>query len=154
MIDMSFNLGLQRLHEILVSNSRSELEEAVLEAVLLYSKCTIAKDPADKLVYILVGLESILIKDRNEPITDNLSHRIAFLVGRDLSERKNIVRSIKDAYKLRSDFVHHGASIESLDVLRKFMEIAWQVVLSLIGATLQLKTRKELLDYLDDKRLS
>ena len=154
MIDTSFNLGLQRLHEILISNSRSEFEEAVLEAVLLYSKCTIAKDPADKLVYILVGLESILIKDRNEPITDNLSHRIAFLVGRNLSERKNIIRSIKDAYKLRSDFVHHGASIESLDVLQKFMEIAWQVVLSLIGATRQLKTRKDLLDYLDDKRLS
>ena len=34
MIDTSFNLGLQRLHEILVSNSKSELEKAVLEAVL------------------------------------------------------------------------------------------------------------------------
>ena len=72
-IDMSFELGLQRLHEMLVSNSRSELEEAVLEAILLYSKCTIAKDPADKLVYILVGLESILIKDANKELKTSRS---------------------------------------------------------------------------------
>ena len=152
--DNSFHLGLHRLHEMLVSNSRSDLEEAVLEAVLLYSRCTIAKEPTDKLVYILVGLESILLKDSNEPITQNLSDRIAFLVGRNLQQRKDIVQSTKRAYKLRSDFVHHGASIESLEILRKFMEIAWRVILALIGSTRQLRTRQELLDHLDDKRLS
>ena len=75
-------------------------------------------------------------------------------MGRDLSGRKNIVRSIKGAYKLRSDFVHHGASIESLDVLREFMEIAWHAIRVLICTTRQWKTRKELLDHLDDKLLS
>ena len=153
-IDNSFSLGLRRLHEMLVSNSMSDLEEAVLEAVLLYSRCTIAKEPADKLVYILVGIESILLKDSNEPITQNLSDRIAFLVGRDLQQRRDIVQSTKKAYKLRSDFVHHGASIESLEILQKFMEIAWHVILALIGSTRQLKTRQELLDHLDDRRLS
>ena len=153
-IDNSFHLGLHRLHEMLVSNSRSDLEEAVLEAVLLYSRCTIAKEPTDKLVYILVGLESILLKDSNEPITQNLSDRIAFLVGRDLQQRRDIVQSTKKAYKLRSDFVHHGASIESLEILQKFMEIAWYVILALIGSTHQFRTRQELLDHLDDKRLS
>ena len=152
--DNSFHLGLHRLHEMLVSNSRSDLEEAVLEAVLLYSRCTIAKEPTDKLVYILVGLESILLKDSNEPITQNLSDRIAFLVGRDLQQRRDIVQSTKKAYKLRSDFVHHGASIESLEILQKFMDIAWRVILALIDSTRQLRTRQELLDHLDDKRLS
>ena len=153
-IDNSFHLGLHRLHEMLVSNRRSDLEEAVLEAVLLYSRCTTAKEPTDKLVYILVGLESILLKDSNEPITQNLSDRIAFLVGRDLQQRRDIVQSTKKAYKLRSDFVHHGASIESLEILQKFMEIAWNVMLALIGSTRQLRTRQELIDHLDDRRLS
>ena len=153
-IDESFRSGLHRLHEILVSKNRSDLEKAVLEAVLLYSRCTISKDPADKLVYILVGLESILLKDSSEPITHNLSDRIAFLVGRDLQQRRNIVQSVKEAYKLRSSFIHHGASIESLEILQKFMQIAWYVVLALIDSTRQLKTRQELLDGLDDKRLS
>lgn len=153
-IDYSFKIGLQRLHDILIANKRSELDEAVLEAVLLYSRCTVAKEPTDKLVYILVGLESILLRDPNEPVTQSLSERIAFLVARDLEKRKQVVQAIKKAYKLRSDFLHHGASFESLEILRQLMEIAWNAVRGLIGSTCELKTRKELLDYLDDQRLS
>ena len=153
-IDDSFKIGLQRLHDILISNKRSELDEAVLEAVLLYSRCTIAKDPADKLVYILVGLESILLKDPNEPVTQSLSERIAFLVASDLEKRKGVVQAIKKAYKLRSDFLHHGASFQSLEILRQLMEIAWYAVLALIGSTCELNTRKELLDHLDDQKYS
>ena len=55
-IDDAYKIGLERVHEILLSENRSDLEQVVLEALLLYSRCTIAKDPADKLVYILVGL--------------------------------------------------------------------------------------------------
>ncbi|MCY3738629.1 MAG: HEPN domain-containing protein [Gemmatimonadaceae bacterium] len=153
-IDDAYRIGLERVHEILLSENRSDLEQVVLEALLLYSRCTIAKDPADKLVYILVGLESVLLKDPNESIAQNLSERIAFLIARDLPKRKEIVQTTRDAYRIRSDFIHHGASPESLDTLREFMEIAWYSALALIGATRTLKSRGALIAELDDRRLS
>lgn len=153
-IDMVFQLGLRRIHEILISENRTELENAVLESAILYSKCTTVKDPADKLIYILVGLESMLLKDSNESIVQNISERIAFLIGHNLEERRTIVKVIKKAYELRSRFLHHGASVEDLQILQEFMIMGWKAELALIGSTSQMKIREELLSHLDDLRLS
>ena len=122
-IDDSFKLGLQRLHGILISNNRSELEEAVLEAALLYSRCTISKEPADKLVYILVGLESILLKDPNESVTQNLSERIAFLVAGDLEKRKKSCRLSKEPTSCALNFYITVLHL----ILWKFSESLWKL---------------------------
>ena len=153
-IDEAFKIGLGRLHEILISDNRSDLEDYVLEACLLYSRCTIAKEPADKLIYLMVSLESILIKDSNEPISQNLSDRMAFLFDETPKRRKYIAKVIREAYKLRSKFMHHGDSIESMDSLKEIMNLAWHAIRVLIALTGEMKTREELFDWLENRRLS
>jgi len=57
---------------------------------LIYSRNSIATDISDKLLFVLVALESMLLKDSNEPLQKNIGERMAFLVGDSAQSRKVI----------------------------------------------------------------
>ena len=75
------------------------------DALLIYSRNSVAITPADKLVYILVGLESVLIRNSNEPLGKNIGERMAFLVGDSVDSRKAVLANVDEIYKLRSSFI-------------------------------------------------
>ena len=56
---------------------------------------------ADKLVYILASLESILLKNDSEPIQKNLGERMAFLIGPTVEARKTIIANVVETYARR-----------------------------------------------------
>ncbi len=60
----------------------------------------------DRLIDYMIGLESIYLPDGQDELTFRLSLRIAFLMGKDVAERKDIFRFIKKMYHLRSKLVH------------------------------------------------
>jgi hypothetical protein len=59
---------LDRLHKLAANQERTDFEQTVYDALLIYSRNSVAITAADKLVYILVGLESVLIRNSNEPL--------------------------------------------------------------------------------------
>jgi hypothetical protein len=145
---------LEKLHGFASDNSSTELRKALFEALLIYSKNTLTLDLAEKLVFVLVSLESLLLRDSSEPIQGNLAERLAFLCGETLEERKEIVAITKKAYALRSQFVHHGRGIEDVDALDKFLLIAWQALANLISNFKNFARREDLISYLNDRRLA
>jgi hypothetical protein len=153
-IDDLYLAGLSILDKLLGLSKRSQFQEKLLEALILYSRSAISKDLADKLVYILVALESIFLRNSSEPIQQNLGERIAFLIGDSLEKRKRIIKVTRDTYTLRSCFVHHGRSIDNLETMKEFMEYAWQAIVSLIHQSNSVSTVDALLDMLDDRKLS
>jgi hypothetical protein len=153
-IDDLYLAGLSILDKLLGLSKRSQFQEKLLEALILYSRSAISKDLADKLVYILVALESIFLRNSSEPIQQNLGERIAFLIGDSLEKRKRIIKVTRDTYTLRSGFVHHGRSIDNLETMKEFMEYAWQAIVSLIHQSNSVSTVNALLDMLDDRKLS
>ena len=116
-IDFHLKFGLEILSDLLIKDNKSQFEKVSLEAFFIYSRCTTVKDPADKLVYILVALESLFLKNNTEPIQQNLAERIAFLIEKTVEGRMKIIKEVKNAYEIRSSFVHHGASIEDYEAL-------------------------------------
>lgn len=153
-IDDLYSAGLSILDNLLGLSKRTQFQEKLLEALILYSRSAISKDIADKLVYILVALESILLRNSSEPIQQNLGERIAFIIGDSLEKRKRIIKVTRDTYTLRSCFVHHGRSIDNLETMREFMQYAWQAIVSLIHQSNSVSTVNALLDVLDDRKLS
>jgi hypothetical protein len=145
---------LEKLHDLASDNSSTELRRALFEALLIYSKNTLTLDPAEKLVFVLVCLESLLLLDSSEPIQGNLAERLAFLCGETLEERKEVVAITKKAYALRSQFVHHGRGIEDVDTLDKFLFFAWQALANLIGDLNSFTRREDLISYLNDRKLA
>jgi hypothetical protein len=59
------------------------------DALLLYSRNSTASETTDKLVFVLVSLESMLPKDANEPISKNIGERMAFLVGNSVERAES-----------------------------------------------------------------
>jgi hypothetical protein len=128
--------GLPEFSRILEKTDRNDLEEKIVTSVLWFAKATdIVRftqinresfddmrgrklprkrvqaelmNPYDRLVKLMISLETLLIFDTSEPIRSNLAERVALLVGRDYDTRKNIVKFIKHMYNYRCSIVHHG----------------------------------------------
>ena len=120
-----------------------------LAALVLYSRNLFEDHLADRLVDILVALESILLKNDNESIASNLKQRLARLVGTSEDSRQAIIKNVGAIYKLRSGYLHHGYGIEDMDALQEFMVNVWSGFLVLILEPKIPDTRQELLNMLD-----
>lgn len=148
---------LDALVTALFEEEPTAFAEEVKSALVLYSQSALKPTPADKLLTVLIPLESLLLKSQTEPIIDHIAVRLALAVGQTLDERKRIVKVAKDAYALRSAYVHHRKSIEKiddLDTLREFMIYAWRFFLGLGAEAGSYQERAEYLESLDDLKLT
>jgi hypothetical protein len=142
---------LQHLIALFGAQERSDFQRRLFDALLIYSRNNIAKEPADKLIFCLVAIESMLLKDPSEAIQDNIAERMAYLLGGTTEERLEIVSLVKDTYAIRSKFVHHGQRPTDMDTLARFMMKAWLLFIHLLLNMSTVKTKDEMIETL--KRL-
>lgn len=146
--------GFDNVSELLTLERGSKFQDVLLDAVLLYSRGTREKDLAGRLVYTLVALESVLLRNDTEPIQQNVGERMAFLIADTVEKRKAAIRNLKDAYALRSRFVHQGHTIDELETVRSFVLDAWVLFLELAKASRKYDTKEQLIDHLEAMKLS
>jgi hypothetical protein len=146
--------GLLDLLHALSSNHTSDFRRQLYDALLLYSRNSTASETADKLVFVLVSLESLLLRDSNEPIAKNIGERMAFLIGASVEERKAIVQNVDATYRIRSKFIHHGDSVEDSEVIERFFEYAWQCFHALLHQIDDVAAKSDLLETLENRKLS
>lgn len=102
------------LYQIIVNKMPKNIQIAIDRFNRSYERY----ESVDTLLDIIIGLESLL-KVSSE-ITYRISNRIAFLIGKDETEREEIFSFIKDAYSIRSRIVHGDYdSIEDTPVWKK-----------------------------------
>jgi hypothetical protein len=153
--DLASSPGLaNRLSELAAEPSKIPFRQNLYDALLIYSRNSVAIEPADKLIFILVAVESMLLRNSNEPIGQNIGERMAFLIGNSLETRKAIVANVDEVYRLRSSFIHHGNSISDLEVLSTFMLNAWTCFVNLLGNADHFQTKDALISALEDRKLS
>jgi hypothetical protein len=150
--------GLDVASDLLMRKDKTDFQQKLLAALLQYSKNCLSRDASDKLVNILVALESVILRDENEPLGKNIGERMAALIGSTVDERKRILSNVAKTYGLRSAFVHHGKriSLDELQTLKDFMMNAWGSLAALIdlhhkNPTL---TRDQFFADLEERRLS
>jgi len=146
--------GLETLSALLRSNALTPFQEATLDSVQIYSRSTTAILPSDRLVHILVALESLFLRNTNEPIQQNLSERMAVLISPALGERKQIIADMKKIYSVRSQFIHHGVSIEDYELLGRCMLHAWKAFHSVLRLVGSFRSKDDFIAMIDDKKLS
>ncbi|HUW79646.1 MAG TPA: hypothetical protein VMV54_01980, partial [Acidocella sp.] len=104
---------------------------------------------ADRLVYTCSSLESLLLKDMSEPIQQNLGERMAFLLTRNPTDRANIVGCVRQAYGMRSRYIHHRkAEIEESN-LTSFTQYAYATLQVALSKLDNFKTSLEFLEEID-----
>jgi hypothetical protein len=151
-------VGFDTLASLLTKpvGDRTELQNDFQDALAIYSKSCIAQNFTDKLLYAVLTLESLLLKDNSESLQKNIGDRMAFMIGRSLQERIAIIDNYKKAYVLRSRAVHHGRQVrkEELDVLEQFIPTTWYTLKWIVERLEKFNTKQEMIEYIDDIKFS
>ncbi|MGH4125501.1 MAG: hypothetical protein ACREV6_21520 [Clostridium sp.] len=146
---------IKKINDLLSISELNDFQEKLLHYIMVYSKNTLRYDISDKILYILVAVEGMLLKSDTEPIQQNVGERLAFVLGKTAKERMDIVSNLREVYSLRSKFVHHGKDIEDENkILEKFMTNIWVFSLWLIDNYNIFNTKDEFLKSIDLKKFS
>lgn len=149
------NSAMSGFNEVLLIKDKNEFQKKVYDALKIYSKHTLRRNPFDKLLYILIALESVLLRNETEPVQQNLAERIAFAIAKTIEERRKIVKTIKKIYSIRSKFVHHGdQTIKEREELDSFLNIAWRMFVLLTQNINSFKTKDEFITALENLKFS
>ncbi|MDQ3820559.1 MAG: HEPN domain-containing protein [Acidobacteriota bacterium] len=152
--DWAPELGM--LSMLLNKEKLTDFQESFLDALILHSRSSLAKQVSDKLVYIVIALESIFLKDSSELIQDAISLRMAYMHDVSVEKRRAIISNVKAVYKLRSSFIHHGQriSVDETKILTEFMMNAVLSLAALIPLAATEITREEFFNNLENRRLA
>lgn len=155
MMARSRNGGLDILSNMLADEKRTQFQNSILEAIYIYSKSALAKELADKLVYICAALESFLLKNNSEPVQQNLGERMAMITFQASDRRKSLIKNVRDVYGVRSAFIHHGQSVSSdkIEIMKEFMLNAWTFLCRVILNSNRFLTKEELIDAVERAKL-
>ncbi len=140
--------GMADLERLLLKDSLSELEEAVLQAVRLLDESVCCNAPHKRAALALTAAESLFLQNDSEPIQVMLGLRCGRLVGRTVPERIDIDGAIKSAYELRSAYLHHGRTKVDPAVLRRLHEILLDAVVAVSRLSQSLRSRAEMFAHL------
>lgn len=145
-----FQLGLNRLNEIIKKEKINEFEELLLSAIYTYSKALSFRDFHEKLIFILSSAEIAFLKDYAEPIQFTLGQRLGFFVFDDAEKRKRVVKLIKDAYEIRSKFLHHGRFNIDYSLLRELQITIWNALKKMIVLSDNFRTKLRFISYVEN----
>ena len=146
---------LESLQNLASNRDGTEFRTVLHHALQLYSRHTIALEPPHKIVFVTAAIESMLLKDSNEPIQKNLGERMAFLISDALQGRKDIVKNVDSFYRVRSELFHHGRNVTHDDVLvvDTFLRNVWMSFARLLQSVDLYNTPRDLITALEDKKL-
>lgn len=147
---------LEALQKLASDREGTEFRRDLYDALQLHSRSSVAAAVSHKIVFVIAAIESLVLKDSNEPIQKNLGERMAFIIGESLEERKKIVTNVEDFYRIRSRLIHHGreASLKDVEVIDRFFFNVWWTLRRLLAEVDRYKTREQLLAELEDRKLS
>jgi hypothetical protein len=141
--------GLQTLGRLVSDENLTDFQSRLRMCLLTYSKGTTLSEVADRLVYTCSSLESFLLRDTSEPIQQNLGERMAFLLTADPTERSNIVANVRQAYSIKSRYIHHRSVDLEETTLTIFTANAYRVFLTALNNIDNIKTSIEFIDAID-----
>jgi hypothetical protein len=136
-------LGLPVWHDLLTKDRLNQFEASALEAVALFTRGATKGDLSDRLLNTFAAVESLLLKDSQEPLTVSISDRLALVVGTTPDQREEHAKTCRDAYSIRSKFIHHGSRPEDTECIESFLKIVWSFFIGRLPTAVSEFTRKQ-----------
>ena len=94
--------GLDAVGALVRPEGLSAFALAVRSSLLLFSTGATFSNPIERLSYTLSALESLLLRHSAEPAEFNVAERMGFLLSQKRTEREEVARNVREAYRLRS----------------------------------------------------
>jgi hypothetical protein len=147
--------GMFQVHELLKKQDQNDFEETLLNCLFLFDKSLTASELQDKLVFLNVCLETLLLKDAGEPIKKSVGQRFAYLATDETDDRKELITSYSEIYDLRSKYIHHGrktkVDYEKIDL---FQQNLWNVLSKALRNRERFEDNYEFIKHIDDSILT
>jgi hypothetical protein len=99
-------------------------------------------------------LETFLTPRDGNPIGTAISEGAALLLETTLEERRRMKNRFHELYRLRSGVSHGGEKSISDDAIKELREIVRRLVASMIEFLDKMTSQKDLLQYIEDLKLS
>jgi hypothetical protein len=147
--------SLESLSEIIVSPSRSELEERILVAIQWAGRAHSDSQPQQQVLSLMTALECLLNPTNGKPLRIGVSESAVFLVGsEDLEERLKLFQFLGSMYDARSSIIHGGSAEPSNSDIANLQRVVGAVIKRVVGIRHKYATRKALEAHLERARLS
>jgi hypothetical protein len=140
-------------HNLIVSD-RSPFQELLLGAVIQYSRSLLKADIAERVLYVVSALESVLIKDPRESIVQNLRERLALIAGANSAERRSLAELVSEVYEMRSSFVHRALPVVELSRLDDFLLESGTTMCFLLGNHDKWRAKEDFLKAIDNHKFA
>jgi hypothetical protein len=142
--------GLDILAGVLKARSEaSPFEQVLLQTAALFGRGALTTDLAQRLLYQFAALEGLLLRNASEPVQQNLSERMAFFGTADPVARERLITLVKDAYLMRSQFVHHAKNPTDLDTIKRCARQSQLFIMHVIKHASMFKTKDAFLEAID-----
>jgi len=145
---------LESLSEIIVSPSRSEIEERILVAIQWAGRAHSDSQSQQQLLSLITSLECLLNPTDGRPFRIGLSESAVFLVGsEDLEGRLKLFHFLASMYEERSKISHGGSAQVPGSNIATLQRIVGEVIMRVVGIRHKYTTRKLLEAHLARARL-
>ncbi|CAI3922472.1 unnamed protein product [Commensalibacter communis] len=141
------------------SSKITDIQKRILSASLAVGESIRSEDEKNSLIYTCIAIEALFSFDEGQlfqrSITDKLSDCLAFIIGKDLKHRKEIIKFTKEIYKARSALVHGSLSSKNID-FHRMNTLLRDAIIELLNNPKykSLKTINQLYDMITDAKLS
>jgi len=150
--------GFDVVSDILKKDEQNwtEFEKDLITSIRFIAISAQDEQIANAFVNSVISLEALLL-DEHESIIDNLAERIAFIIGKNASERNQYFDEMRRLYKIRCNVVHSGNTdikYSDLSLLRRF--INYRCVVNLLNSyrSLKISSIKDLIKWIRDQKFS
>lgn len=134
--------------------SLNDFEKVLLRTIHWYATHTIQEELENKLLNLITSLETLLTPRDNNPIGTAIAEGTAILVTEGVDNRRKLKKRMQELYRLRSAVSHGGKkSVNETDII----ELRWIVsnlIVTLIHKLSEFNSQKDLLDWIEEQKLS
>ena len=146
--------ALESLSEIIVSRSRSEIEERILVAIQWAGRAHSDSQPQQQVLSFMTALECRLNPTNGKPLRIGVSESAVLLVGSEgLEERLKLFHFLGSMYDVRSKIIHGGSAEPSDSDIANLQQVVGAVIMRVVGIRHKYATRKALEAHLERARL-
>ena len=132
----------------------SNFEETILQGLHWFATAMTQSENTNKLLNLMIVLETFLTPRDNNPIGTAIAEGVAIIRGKNLADRKNIKTTIRNFYQKRCGLSHGGRKAVLDQEVVRLQHIVGGTIVWMIKNRSKFQTQKDLLNWIEDKKLS
>jgi len=139
----------------------NDLEKRLISSIEWIGKSIRDSDRSRAFTQLVIAIESIFTYDERgalvtPSIASRISESVAFVLGKNLEERIQIVKQISDIYSKRSGIVHGGGKVISEKDLRETLLLVKKIVgeMTTNSKFVEMKTIQNFYEWIKEQKFS